>query len=87
MLFLVLQGVQVVASGKRRQVDAHWQRGMSYLKIGWNWIRLAITHQWPIQVEPFLPRLSDPQPAMASKRQHERLFQREFTVLIRLPSF
>lgn len=48
MLFLVLQGVQVVASGKRRQVDAHWNRGMSYLKLGWNWIRLAITHQWKI---------------------------------------
>ena len=45
MLFLVLQGVQVVASGKRRQVDSHWYRGMSYLKLGWNWIRLAITHQ------------------------------------------
>ncbi|MBD2096305.1 hypothetical protein H6F90_14265 [Trichocoleus sp. FACHB-591] len=25
MLFLVLQAVQVVASGKRRQVDAHWE--------------------------------------------------------------
>ncbi len=48
MLFLVLQGVQVVASGKRRQVDAHWKRGMSYLKLGWNWIRLAITQQWNI---------------------------------------
>jgi Tfp pilus assembly protein PilF len=31
MLFLILQGVQVVASGKRRQVDTHWKRGMSYL--------------------------------------------------------
>jgi hypothetical protein len=45
MLFLLLQGTQVVASGKRRWVDPHWQRGMSYLKLGWNWIRLAITHQ------------------------------------------
>jgi hypothetical protein len=43
MLFLVLQGVQVVASGKRRQVDAHSNRRMSYLKLGWNSIRLAIT--------------------------------------------
>jgi hypothetical protein len=45
ILFLVLQRVQVVALGKRRQVDAHWSRGMSYLKPGWNWIRLAITQQ------------------------------------------
>lgn len=83
LLFLVLQGVQVVVSGKRRQVDAHWNRGMSYLKLGWNWIRLAITQQWKIQVYPFLSSLSDPQPAIASKRQHIDSFQREFTVLCR----
>ncbi len=83
MLFLVLQGVQVVASGKRRQVDTHWNRGMSYLKLGWNWIRLAITQQWKIQVYLFLPSLPDPQPAIASKRQQNAFFEREFTVLSR----
>jgi hypothetical protein len=86
MLFLVLQGVQVVASGKRRQVDAHWNRGMSYLKLGWNWIRLAITQQWKIQVYQFLSSLPDPQPAFASKRQQNDTFQREFTVLSRFPA-
>jgi len=86
MLFLVLQGVQVVASGKRRQVDAHWKRGMSYLKLGWNWIRLAITHQWKIQVFQFLSSLPDPQPAIASKRQYEDSFRREFTVLSCIPA-
>ncbi|MBD2096811.1 hypothetical protein H6F90_17040 [Trichocoleus sp. FACHB-591] len=45
MLFPVLQGTQVVTSGQRRLVDAHWNRGMSYLKLGWNWIRLALTQQ------------------------------------------
>lgn len=86
LLFLVLQGVQVVASGKRRRVDAHWHRGMSYFKIGWNWIRLAITQQWKIQVYPFLLSLPDPQPAMASKRQHNDSFKREFSVLSRFPA-
>lgn len=86
MLFLVLQGLQVVASGKRRQVDAHWQRGMSYLKIGWNWLRLAITQQWKIQVCQFLSSSPDPQPALASKRQHGSLLKREFTVLSRIPA-
>jgi len=42
LLFLVLQGTQVVASGKRRLVDPHWHRGMSYLKLGWNWIRSTL---------------------------------------------
>lgn len=87
MLFLILQGVNVVTSGKRRQVDAHWNRGMSYLKLGWNWIRLAITHQWKIQVVSFLSSLPDPQPAIASKRQYNDSFQREFTVLSRFPAF
>jgi len=86
MLFLVLQGVNVVASGLRRQVDTHWNRGMSYLKLGWNWIRLAITHQWNIQIYPFLSSLPDPQPALASKRQQNDSFEREFTVLSRFPA-
>lgn len=86
LLFLVLQGTQVLASGKRRLVDPHWQRGMSYLKLGWNWIRLAITWQWKIHLYKFLSSVPDPQPAMASKRQHERCFNREFTVLSRIPA-
>lgn len=87
MLFLVLQGTQVVALGKRRLVDAHSNRGMSYLKLGWNWIRLAITHHWKIQLFQFLSGSPDPQPAIASQRQHDASFKREFTVLSRFPAF
>lgn len=86
MLFLVLQGTQVVASGKRRFVDTHWNRGMSYLKLGWNWIPLAITKQWKIPLFQFLWGGSDPQPAIASLRQHEQSFNREFTVLTSFPA-
>jgi len=67
-------------------VDPHWQRGMSYFKLGWNWIRLAITHQWHIQPLRFLSSLPDPQPAIASKRQLERSFERQFVVLSRFPA-
>jgi hypothetical protein len=86
MLFLVLQGVQVVASGQRRWVDPHWQRGMSYLKLGWNWIRLALTQQWNIQVYRFLSSLPVPHPAIASKKQFDSSFNREFIVLKRIPA-
>lgn len=86
MLFLVLQAVQVVALGKRRQVDVHWNRGISYLKLGWNWIRLALTHQWQLQVYQFLSGLPDPQPAIASRRQQNDSFKREFTVLRCFPA-
>lgn len=85
-LFLVLQGVQVVASDKRRQVDTHWKRGMSYFKLGWNWIRLAITQQFKIEVYSFLSSAPDPQPALASKRQLDDALCREFTVLSRIPA-
>lgn len=50
LLFLVLQDTQVLAFGKRRWVDPHWQQGMSYLKLGWNWMRLANTCQWKIHL-------------------------------------
>ena len=85
-LFLVLQGTQVVIEGKRRLVDTHWNRGMSYLKLGWNWVRLALTRQWEIQIYPFLSSLPDPEPAFASKRQQEDSFKREFIVLSRIPA-
>ena len=85
-LFLVLQGTQVVIEGKRRLVDTHWNRGMSYLKLGWNWVRLALTRQWEIQIYPFLSSLPDPEPAFASKRQQEDSFKREFTVLNGIPA-
>lgn len=59
---------------------------MSYLKLGWNWIRLAITQNLRIQVFLFLYSVADPEPAIASRRQHERFFEREFTVLHRFPA-
>lgn len=41
-LYLTAQGVKVVESGYRQQVDTHWLRGNSYLRIGWDWIRRAL---------------------------------------------
>ncbi len=58
---------------------------MSYLNLGWNWIRLAITHQWKIQVVQLPSSLPAPQPAIASKGQHNEFLKREFTVLSRIP--
>ncbi len=36
-LYLVSTGTAVVEMGKRRWVDPHWFRGLSYLQIGWRW--------------------------------------------------
>jgi len=77
-LFLVLAvaalhftsvGVAVVNRKARRWVDPHWDRGMSYLKIGWRWLRQQFRKQWPV-LPPFgLDPKPDPQPATASRRK------------------
>jgi hypothetical protein len=47
-LYLVAQGTQVVQSHKRRWVDPHWFRGASYLRIGWQWVKTALTRGWEL---------------------------------------
>ena len=70
----------VVASGKRRWVDAHWLRGNSYFRIGWNWVKGCLHQDW--QLFPTISLLGhpDPAPAIASKKQDQQQFEREFTV-------
>ncbi|WP_407542033.1 hypothetical protein Q0M94_17270 (plasmid) [Deinococcus radiomollis] len=41
-LLLVSEGLQVVEWGLRRVVDPHWQRGLSYLKIGLRAVQYAL---------------------------------------------
>ena len=47
-LYLVAQGTEVVKPNKRRWVDPHWFHGSSYLKIGWNWVRSALSKGWEL---------------------------------------
>lgn len=80
MLFLTAQGQQVVASGKRRWVDCHWQRGNSYLRIGWDWVRGVLHRGWKLFRCFSLSGHADPEPAVASYNQVQKQFEREFTV-------
>lgn len=79
-LLLTVQGQEVVASGKRRWVDAHWLRGNSYFRIGWNWVKGCLHQDW--QLFPTISLLGHPAPApaIASKKQAQQQFEREFTV-------
>lgn len=77
-LYLVCQGTQVVQQGLRRWVDAHWFWGHSYLKIGWHWVHRALTHGYELITEFFLSPDPDPEPAMASKKQHHLRTQPRF---------
>ena len=71
-LFLVCQGAATVAAGRRREVDPHWCRGLSYARIGWNWVRRAAACGWALIGTLALPSAHDPEPARASRKQPSR---------------
>ena len=79
-LYLVAQGAEVVTQDKRRWVDAHWFRGQSYLKIGWGWVKLALSRGYELITSLHLPAEADPSPAMASKTQPQKHLQRFLTL-------
>jgi hypothetical protein len=78
-LLLTVQGQQVVATGKRRWVDAHWSRGNSYFRMGWNWLKGCLHQDGTLFPTLALQGGVAPQPAIASKKQAQRKFEREFT--------
>lgn len=67
ILYATTQGMAVQIAGLRQQVDPHWRRGISYLKIGLRWLQ-GVFHKGRelLTPVPFLPQ--DPQPVFASKR-------------------
>lgn len=79
-LFLVCQGTEVVESGKRRWVDAHWYRGNSYLKIGWKWVRRAFIKGYALITQLRLSPLPDPELAMASRKQERERNNLRFSI-------
>jgi hypothetical protein len=68
MLLLVSEGTQVVTSGLRQIVDPHWARGLSYLKIGWRWVRRAVAVGVTIFERIALVGGDDPAPLGVRKR-------------------
>ena len=68
-LYFTSVGVAVVKQGKRRMIDTHWDRGMSYFKIGWEWVRQQSRKKWSIYPPFQLDSTPDPEPAIASRRK------------------
>jgi hypothetical protein len=62
-------GVGVVRASFRRWVDTHWDRGLSYLKIGWRWLSQQYRNGWQTFRAFWLDPAPDPEPAIASRRQ------------------
>jgi hypothetical protein len=67
-LHLTSIGVGVVHAEKRRWVDTHWDRGLSYLKLGWRWRRQQYQRGWQTFPPFWLDPVPDPLPALASRR-------------------
>jgi hypothetical protein len=71
--YLVSTGTAVVEMGRRWAVDTHWQRGLSYLQIGWRWVKRALHCDQKLLAFMWLSELPDPVPAMASWKQFLKL--------------
>ena len=80
-LYLTAQGVTVVDTGQRRCVDTHWFRGNSYLRIGWDWVKIVLNQGGRLIRHVLFTGHHDPQPAKASRKQHRKRSHRlEFTI-------
>jgi hypothetical protein len=69
LLMATTQGMAVQFAGLRSQVDPHWRRGLSYLKIGLRYLQGVIHKGRPLlQPKPLLA--IDPEPCFASRTAH-----------------
>lgn len=71
-LYLVSTGTAVHSLNLRPLVDSHWQRGLSYLQIGWRWLHLALTAGKRLLSFIWLEPGPDPEPVFASHAQANR---------------
>lgn len=68
-LYLVSTGTAIATLHLRPLVDTHWQRGLSYLQIGWRWLHFALAQTHLLLAGLYLEPGSDPEPVFASRRQ------------------
>ena len=61
-LFLVSQGVEAVKSGIRQEIDPHWNRAISYLKIGLRYVASAPVRGYKFIKKVTLSSMPDPEP-------------------------
>jgi hypothetical protein len=73
LLFATTHGMAVQLAGLRQQVDPHWQRGLSYLKIGLRWLK-GVLHKGRELLMPVTLLPNDPQPCFASKRAKREFY-------------
>ncbi|MEM7593902.1 MAG: hypothetical protein AAF383_20745 [Cyanobacteria bacterium P01_A01_bin.83] len=75
ILYGTVTGTTVQLSGLRRQVDPHWHRGLSYLKIGLRWLRGTVHKGRKLLSLLPLPQC-DREPCFASLRAEADYYER-----------
>lgn len=73
LLYATTQGMTVQIAGLTQQVDPHWRRGISYLKIGLRWLKGVLHKGRPLLTPSSLLPL-DPQPCFASYRAEANFY-------------
>lgn len=66
----VNEGLCVMAQDRRRDVDTHWQRGLSYFQIGWRWVTKQLSRavqEWLGDFE--LWAINDPLPVAPTRNE------------------
>lgn len=88
-LLLVSEGVQLVQRGDRRVVDPHWQRALSYLKIGLRAVQYALSRGQAVFLRLTLQGEPDPEPLSGRKRPHaapQTTLEVDWKLVFRSPS-
>lgn len=73
LLYATTQGMAVQLAGLREQVDPHWRRGISYLKIGLRYLQ-GVLHKGRSLLTPIPLLPKDPEPCFASKRAEQQFY-------------
>lgn len=79
-LYLTAQGLEVVETGNRPQVDVHWLRGNSFFRIGWDWIRRALIEPRQLITHVRFLGSFESDPVVPSLKYLQNRFLLEFTV-------
>jgi hypothetical protein len=77
-MVILHEGLVVMEEGKVREVDAHWNRGLSCFQIGWRWIlkqcgKAMVTLKCCIELRP----VNDPLPVAPTRKESIRRRRRK----------
>lgn len=73
LLFATAHGMTIQLNGLRTQVDPHWKRGLSYLKIGLRWLK-GVLHKGRTLLSPEALFYQDTHPCFASKKAKQQYY-------------